>query len=187
MAHLLGRHPGVPAACISVGLAQGKRSDFRPLAPAGVRRQDRAPEPEVVMRAWIAWSVIVLLTIASPSKAQSWLESLLTPDEAFVMSAHVATPGRLVIRVRVADTYALYRERIEILSTDTFEVSHVDVPRGEVAVDPDLGEIEKLRGEFEITLFGRLAGSAPSVTVKSQGCADAGVCLVPTRRTLYAR
>jgi thiol:disulfide interchange protein len=136
------------------------------------------------MRAWIARILFMAGMLPALGFSQSWLDSLLTPEEAFRMSAYLAAPDRVVVHVQVAEGYALYRSRLEIVGTMGFDVSRVDIPRGHIEVDPELGEIEKLSGEFEIILVGRQVAAAPTVVVKSQGCSMEGVCLLPSKHAL---
>ncbi len=116
---------------------------------------------------------------AAPSQA------LLGDEPAFlpVERAYVVTPElvgeRLLLRWRIADGYYLYREKMRFAlgSAAGTEPVPLELPPGEPYEDAFLGHTEVYRGTLDIALAPD--ARATLLEVKSQGCADAGLCYPP--------
>lgn len=120
--------------------------------------------------------------------------ALLTeePDFLPVERAYAVTPElageRLLLRWRIADGYYLYREKMRFAlgSEAGTEPVVLDLPPGEPYEDAFLGHTEVYRGTLDIVLAPDARTTL--LEVKSQGCADAGLCYPPrTQRFLIDR
>ena len=141
---------------------------------------------------------------ASPSRLRRWLASLalllalpsataiaqqpeLPPvDEVFVLSAQATAPDRIEVRWKIADGYYLYRHRTSVKADAGFADAKLALPTGKKYRDEFFGDVETYRQSLTGVLTGTLAAGATSttLTVKYQGCADAGICYPPQTRTL---
>jgi len=128
----------------------------------------------------------ILLTLAllasqlAPQPALAEPE-LLRAEQAFRYTAE--TDGdALVVRWRVADGYYLYQDRFGFRSLDpAVELGEARFPEGILYEDEFFGEGYIHRGAFEVRIpvAGAAAGEALPLEIKSQGCADIGICLPP--------
>ena len=128
----------------------------------------------------------LLLTAPLPAKAVSE-KDLLPVDQAFVLTASAQSRDRIEVRWKVADGYYLYRHRIAVQVTGSgFVADKLQLPKGKAYRDEFFGDVETYRGDLTGVLAGKAAESIDNVslTVKYQGCADAGICYPPQTRTL---
>lgn len=106
---------------------------------------------------------------------------LLRAEQAFRYTAE--TDGdQVVVRWQVADDYYLYQDRFAFRSLDPdVELGEARFPEGILYEDEFFGEGYIHRGDFEVRIpaSGAPAGSALPLEIKSQGCADIGICLPP--------
>ncbi len=115
-------------------------------------------------------------------------EELLPPEQAFAFSAEVKDARTITAHWKVADGYYLYRSRIQF-STDTpgITLSSADFPAGKIKQDEFFGEVETYRHDLYIDIpVQRSADAADRITLtaRSQGCADIGVCYPPQSQTV---
>lgn len=116
-------------------------------------------------------------------------KDLLPVDEAFVLSADSPTPDRISLRWTIAKGYYLYRHRTSVKADPGFAAQPLQLPKGKAYKDEFFGDVETYRDSVTAILPGTLVpgkGGAQTVklTVKYQGCADAGICYPPQTRTL---
>ncbi|WP_126456907.1 protein-disulfide reductase DsbD [Sulfuriflexus mobilis] len=116
----------------------------------------------------------------------------LPPDEAFAFSAHINETGNIIADWQIAEGYYLYRDKFAF-STDSagMQVGNVSLPAGEMhhGILPSGGE-----GDVEVYMHGvqvavpvlrsNAAGKVINLTAKFQGCADAGICYPPMKKTV---
>ncbi|HEX4918203.1 MAG TPA: protein-disulfide reductase DsbD [Limnobacter sp.] len=124
----------------------------------------------------------------------AWAEDFLPPEEAFqfelqVQDASCISDCLMDVRAKVAPGYYLYRERFGLDNTDQLpHLTFVELPRGERKFDEFLNqEIEALRGEMAFQIrysLGSLTPAQAQAAMRSQGCADAGLCYPPMSTTL---
>ena len=108
-------------------------------------------------------------------------EDILPPDQAFSYEA-IAEDGRVKLRWTVADGYYMYRHRFGFASnTDGITLDEAQIPPGKAKVDEFFGPVETYRKQFEIIIpFKRVGDSLTlDLEIKSQGCADIGLCFPP--------
>lgn len=126
-------------------------------------------------------SVLALL-IAVTVLAQIDEDELLPVEEAFALSAAAAGPTEIRLRWNVAEGYYLYRERISLRSLDpAVTLSEPVLPPGELIDDAFFGRVQIWRGQADVLVGveGAAPGSRVRIAVRSQGCADLGVCYPP--------
>jgi thioredoxin:protein disulfide reductase len=125
-------------------------------------------------------TILLLLAALAPHVAAAEPQ-LLRAEQAFRYTAE-AERGEIVLRWQVADGYYLYQDRFGFRSLDpAVELGEPQLPQGIPHEDEFFGASFIHRGKFEIRIpaSGTPAGRALPVEIKSQGCADIGVCLPP--------
>jgi len=134
--------------------------------------------------------------IAAPGKldlsdlfnSESDSEPLLHPTEAFVPSIISAADGLINVRWYIEPGYYLYRDKIDFALIDSGDasVAEFDVDRGIMQNDEFFGDVEVLREVVSARINLKKSESLSSATlqIKSQGCADIGVCFPPETTTL---
>ena len=107
-------------------------------------------------------------------------------DEVFVLSAQATARDRIEVRWQIADGYYLYRHRTSVKAGAAFGGAKLVLPAGDKHRDEFFGDVETYRQQLVGALTGVPATGATTatLTVKYQGCADAGVCYPPQTRTL---
>ena len=125
-----------------------------------------------------------LLVLALPASAVAQQVDLPPVDEVFVLSAQATAPDRIEVRWRIAEGYYLYRHRTSVKADAAFAGATLSLPRGKAYRDEFFGDVETYRQQLVGTLDGTPAGAAATLTVKYQGCADAGICYPPQTRAL---
>jgi len=133
------------------------------------------------------WLAGALLALALPATAAPMQQFQLPPvDEVFVLSAQATAGDRIEVRWQIADGYYLYRHRTSVKADAAFAGATLSLPKGKAYRDEFFGDVETYRQQLVGTLSGAPAAGATTttLTVKYQGCADAGICYPPQTRTL---
>ncbi|MBN8280315.1 MAG: thiol:disulfide interchange protein, partial [Gammaproteobacteria bacterium] len=121
----------------------------------------------------------ILLAIAAGNAPAA---DVLKPEQVF-RYAVTAADDALVVRWTIEPKYYLYRERMSFESrTPGVELGAPDMPAGELHKDEYFGDMHIYRDSAEVRLpiARRAAGAgAVALAIKSQGCADAGLCYPP--------
>ena len=130
-------------------------------------------------------ALCALFVVSLPALAVSE-KDLLPVDEAFGLSAKAGERDRIELRWKIAPGYYLYRHRTSVKADAGFTAGTLQLPAGDKHHDDFFGEVETYRDSLTATLPGKAAAGAGTVTleVRYQGCADAGVCYPPQKRTL---
>ena len=133
------------------------------------------------LRRWLA--ALALLAGVPASAADVALPPV---DQVFVLSAQATAPDRIEVRWKIADGYYLYRHRTSVKADAAFGEARLALPAGDKHRDEFFGDVETYRQALVGTLDGSPAAGATTttLTVKYQGCADAGICYPPQTRTL---
>ena len=140
------------------------------------------------MRMLIA-RLAALSCLAGAARAQK-ADDLLAVEQAFALSAHVATPGDIGLHWTIVPAYHLYRSRIKARSAQAgVALGAIDLPDGTRKHDEFLGEVEIYHGSLDARLpytLSDTAARAVTVTVIAQGCheTDPKVCYPPHPTTL---
>ena len=137
------------------------------------------------LRRWLAAQALLAgLLAASPAIAADF--ELPPVDEVFVLSAQATARDRIEVRWKIADGYYLYRHRTSVKVGAGLAEPRLALPDGKKHRDEFFGDVETYRTQLVGVVTGMPTASATGValTVKYQGCADAGVCYPPQTRTL---
>lgn len=131
----------------------------------------------------------LLLLVASLQAHALKQEDLLPPDEAFKFKAEAVTPEKIKATWDIADGYYLYRDRFGFETENTgLTLADPSFPKGDSKNDPNFGTIEVFHHKVDVEIpvgRGQTIGEAVEMAlkVKFQGCADAGLCYAPQRKT----
>ncbi|MGO1000359.1 protein-disulfide reductase DsbD [Lysobacter sp. CA196] len=111
-------------------------------------------------------------------------KDLLPVDEAFVLAAEAGGADRVAVSWKVAPGYYLYKHRISVKSDAGFAAQALQLPKGKAYKDEFFGDVETYRDRVVATLPGQAKAGSTKLTIKYQGCADAGICYPPQTRTV---
>ncbi|MGZ5095351.1 MAG: protein-disulfide reductase DsbD [Burkholderiales bacterium] len=126
--------------------------------------------------------LLVLLVLFACAASGASPDDLLEPDQAFRFAARALGPDRIEVQYQIAPGYYLYRDKFKFaVEPASVDLGPADLPPGKLKKDEFFGEVQTYRGEVRIHVPVRSVGNtgAATLTVTSQGCADAGVCYVP--------
>jgi thiol:disulfide interchange protein DsbD len=135
-----------------------------------------------------ALCVMVCYAVMVMSNAQASEDGFLDPEQAFVMQTQVIAADAVRVQFKIAPGYYMYRERFSFsLAPKDLQLGQPVFQPGKVKFDTTFNkEMELYFNEAIITLplphlvQGVLpAGSPVTLTVKGQGCAEAGLCYPP--------
>ncbi|HEY1070522.1 MAG TPA: protein-disulfide reductase DsbD domain-containing protein, partial [Thermomonas sp.] len=137
------------------------------------------------LRRWLAAQALIAGLLAALPAAAADVE-LPPVDQVFVLSAQATARDRIEVRWKIADGYYLYRHRTSVKTSAAFANPTLALPAGDKHRDEFFGDVETYRQQLVGVVRGMPAADAAGValTVKYQGCADAGVCYPPQTRTL---
>lgn len=123
------------------------------------------------------------------SSAPPEAPEFLPPDVAFVLSARMRDAGTALLRWDIKEGYYLYRKRFSFESRDE-TIARLGAPRfpkGESRDDPYFGRQEVYYGHVEAIvplLRTQREAAELELEVGYQGCADAGLCYPPMKKTV---
>ncbi|SMB23850.1 Thiol:disulfide interchange protein DsbD [Sterolibacterium denitrificans] len=124
----------------------------------------------------------LLLALFWLTNSASAVGALLAPERAFQFSARALDAHTLEARWQIADEYYMYRDRFRFeVEPAEAKLGTPQLPPGKFTDDDNFGRVEIYRGEVAIRLPLEVSGNLSAVTLKvrSQGCADMGVCYPP--------
>lgn len=110
----------------------------------------------------------------------------LDPEQAFKLSAS-AQVTQLTVVFDIAPGYYLYAEKISVRAAAPAVLGPIQLPKGEMHFDTTFNKnVETFRQRLRVNvpLSGASVGQTVQFTVKSQGCADMGICYPPQEQTL---
>ena len=133
---------------------------------------------------WLRVLVVALLWFGASAQSADLLPPLL----AFKPTASAADGQTVVVRFEIANGYYLYRDKFRFsVEPASVQLGAPSLPKGEPKVDDTFGAVEVYYQQVQIRLpvTRNSSGTLPlTLSVSSQGCADAGVCYPPQRQTL---
>ena len=133
------------------------------------------------------WLALLLGMLAGTTHAAIDPDDLLPVDDAFALQAEATPGGAIGIRWDIADGYYLYRHRTSVAADAGFAAGELRLPAGTPYEDEFFGKVETYRDRLIATLPGQARAASTTLTIKYQGCADAGICYPPqTRRITVA-
>ena len=111
---------------------------------------------------------------------------LLTPEQAFKISAKALSANQLEVNWDIAEGYYLYRNKTRILSqSEKIQLGALDMPTGKTKQDEFFGDVVIYRGQLKVIapLINPQSLSSIDIEVTYQGCADIGICYPPQKKT----
>ena len=126
--------------------------------------------------------------LALPAVVAGAAEEPLRPEQAFRYSA-AAEGGDSVVRWDIEPGYYLYRERMSFATrTPGAQLGPAAMPEGLPYKDEFFGDMHVYRESAEVRIpLVRAGGSELELIIKSQGCADIGLCYPPQTWTTPVR
>ena len=109
-------------------------------------------------------------------------DEFLDVDDAFIISTDLLD-NEFIIRWKIAEGYYLYKHRFSFSATGT-ELALPNIPTGLKKHDEYFGDVEVYYKHIEVTIPYQNTLSDVVLTLKYQGCADAGLCYTPATRYL---
>lgn len=133
------------------------------------------------------WWLLGLLLAGWLPHAAAQQQDFLDPEDAFRLSA--AASGREVeLRFQVADGYYLYDEQFGFTAGDDVRLGPAQLPDGKVKYDETFKkDVETHRGLVRIRVPVEQAPADFELRVRSQGCADLGLCYPPAEHLVRVR
>lgn len=117
-----------------------------------------------------------------PDATSPTAPTFLPPDQAFTAASAEDAQGPHIL-LEAAPGYYLYRDRIHIILAGQDITSQAQFSTSQQKEDPTFGQVSVYHGQAKISLPGWNT-SAPTVEVRYQGCAEAGLCYPPMKKTL---
>ena len=131
-----------------------------------------------------AWALLFLAVLPTAQAEKEFLK----PDQAFTISGKATDQKTVRFNWQIADGYYLYQSKFRFLSERTdVELGDPSLPPAETKDDPVFGEVQVYRNEVTVDVP---LNAVPTdletltLTARSQGCADAGICYPPHTQTL---
>ena len=123
---------------------------------------------------------LLLLINATLALAATGVE-FLPPEQAFRFSARALDARNVEVAFDVADGYYMYREPFAFAADGAgVRLAPARIPPGKVKFDETFGkQVETYRGRVVIAVPVEASPTEFTLTVTSQGCADAGLCYPP--------
>lgn len=133
------------------------------------------------MRKFLAWTLLAVLGSSFAGAA----EDFLPMEQAFRVGAVATAPDRVEVIFQVHPGYYLYRSRMSFAVDDGQPVAlgNPDLPDGKIQTDEWFGEqevyLKDVTARIPVSRGSQEAFTLP-LKVSYQGCAEAGLCYVPT-------
>jgi len=124
---------------------------------------------------------IALLFGATAAQAQNFL----APEKAFQVSAEYQSKQKIILNVKPAKGYYIYRESIKfklVKNNGDLSLGAPQLPQGKIKFDENFGkELETYPKDFSILLplMNNKDASGMILSMELQGCADKGICYPP--------
>lgn len=140
--------------------------------------QSEAKESESGLKSYLK-KLSVLLGLTPPDK------QFLDPEQAFIFSAVFSNPDYLTLRWQIAEGYYLYRNKLHFSLQSPGQLGTAQLPTGILHQDKISGKIEVYQQPvLEIQLPIQTHDSSVTLQVEYQGCAVAGLCYAPVKKTI---
>ena len=111
----------------------------------------------------------------------------LEVDKAFKMSS-LTSEQDVIVRWQIAPEYYLYKHQLLFsvkTDTDVPRTIVVSLPNGKHKHDEYFGDVETYYGELEVNV--PVSSGNFEINVQYQGCAEAGLCYPPQKRTIVRK
>lgn len=132
----------------------------------------------------LRWLALAFLLLGQVAHADDFLH----PSLAFKPTASALDGQTIVVRFEIAKGYYLYRDKFRFSAEPAgVQLGSPVLPKGKPKVDETFGAVEVYYREVELRLPVERTSSGPlplTLSITSQGCADAGVCYPPQKQKL---
>jgi thiol:disulfide interchange protein DsbD len=132
----------------------------------------------------VGWLALVL-AVAGVVHAQG-IAGLLPIDQAYKLTASVATPGVIKLHGAIAPHYYLYRGQMKFIGGEGVTLSAAQLPNGHKYHDQYLGDVETYHDSIDATIPYTLAPGTKRIkfSVRYQGCHEVTplICYPPHTR-----
>ena len=122
------------------------------------------------------WLLFPLMTHAAVDP-----DEILSADEAFKPTVKLLD-NSISLVFDIAEDYYLYKHAFEFTATGMV-LDEAVIPQGKQKTDEFFGEVETYRKRMEIIIPVLEVTGPAELTYRYQGCADAGICYPPKRKT----
>ncbi len=130
---------------------------------------------------------LLLLTLMAAVAAAA-AEKPLDPDQAFRISADMASDNQVRVSWNIHDGYYLYADKFRFsTSTPGITLGDPQLPDPQIRHDPVFGDIPVYRGPTHVILPIERAANAPdllTLKVRTQGCLESDPCYPPHIQTI---
>lgn len=134
----------------------------------------------MILRSFLLCAALGLVVPADAAQGD-----LLSPQQAFRMSAQLGRKNEIVVRYDIAPGYYLYRDKLKFATEPAAVVLGAPrTPKPGIHEDEFFGRVEIYRGALVIRVPVKVPAGTERFTLiaRSQGCADAGVCYTPQQQ-----
>lgn len=131
----------------------------------------------VIMRAFLTWCLLTLFTLSHAQAAQEFL----APERAFQASVTVLDSSTIEVQFRIAPGYYMYRDQFAFhAKPETVQLGSPVFPTGTIKYDATFDKtLETYHDAVRIRLPIDTPDQPFALTIRSQGCADKGICYPP--------
>jgi len=129
----------------------------------------------------------LLLLFSLPLFAAPDEPVLLPPDVAFKVAAHAVSPEQVDVSWQIAPGYYLYQAKFHLKALPAqVQLGKFDFPPAQSKQDENFGEMLVYHKNVTLTVpvINPTQQSSFQLLVSYQGCAEAGVCYPPQKKTL---
>jgi thiol:disulfide interchange protein DsbD len=153
--------------------------------PPGVAGTPAAPTAAAAPAQSGGFSLRSLLGSGAKSDAD-----FLPADQAFVLSAESTARDRVRLRWDIADDYYLYRDKVTVTTTAAdVQLGDPSIPGGKTKHDEYFGEQVVFHGQMmaDVPVAAAAGVTELPLQITYQGCADAGLCYPPIKKTVLVQ
>jgi len=144
-----------------------------------------APPPAAATKQSDGFNLRSLLGSGAKSDAD-----FLPADQAFVLSAESTARDRVRLRWDIADDYYLYRDKVKVRTAATdVQLGSASIPGGEKQHDEYFGEQVVFHEQMlaDVPIVAAAGVTEVPLEITYQGCADAGLCYPPIKKTVVVK
>lgn len=135
----------------------------------------------------LCWRLCAALVVALglPLAAGAADDDFLDPEKAFEFSARMLDARTIEARWKIADGYYMYHEKFSFAADNGVALGAPELPPGKIKFDPTFNkEVQTHRDTVVVRVPVTSGAAGPfTLTARSQGCADRGLCYPPQEQT----
>ena len=138
-----------------------------------------------IIKILLTGSLIYLSFITQGQSAINSSENqFLSPDEAFKVSINYVNDKNIEVIWDIEKGYYLYVGMFDFKLEDSEnKIKEISLPIGQKKVDEFFGEVDIYKNKIIANLFFEKQFDSSRLIVKYQGCAEAGLCYPPIKKT----